>query len=1102
MRELLKRTLIVGCLGLPMTHAATITKADNTTDLNLGGSWVGGTATGAADIGLWDATVIGANTASTGASTLDWNGIRITNPGGDVTINGPGYLRIGSGGVDMSSATRNLSIANFDTNANNTWNVATGRSLTISQYFRDGGQVSLAGGGSITYGGSGAGTGGGALRLGGDNSGFTGTFTQTASTTTYFENGTAGSANAQWTFNGAFLAPNTTGTFRFGALSGSATVFANAAATLEVGALGLDTTYSGGIQTGGGQPITLNKVGPGRLTLTAANTWSGGTSVSAGTLAIQSGSFNALNQTTAITVGAGASLTANQTANNAHNIGALTLNGGTLTSVNGPGGTANDGGFGNWLLKGVTVGGTGLATISPTTLAIVSGTFNVGDSVAGTGNDLLVSGRILSGALTKEGAGTMTLNSENTFAGGTIVNTGTLVLADPTNNNTGTVRGTVTVNNGATLRLDTANALGWGSGLKVNTLNINGGLVDNVAAGDNGWGLAINFGANAGTLRSNGGTSSAVTSQLYSLGGGSSVSTSAAATGSAVMAGRLNLREDLTFTVNDGSAPVDLSVTAAITQQDGARTLIKSGLGTMSLSGQTSHSGGTTVNAGTLQLLAGFNLLNTTAPVTIGAGAILTANAAANNAHNIGALALNGGTLTSINGPGGTANDGGFGNWLLRGVTVGGTGLSTISPTTLAIVSGAFNVGDAVAGAGTDLLVSAQILSGAFIKTGVGTLELTAASPTVGKVTVNDGTLLITSESNLGANPGAYQADQLRLSGGTLRVTGTLALDDSNRGLAIGPASPIVPVPFGTLQVDAGTLSIPNPISGANGNLRKSGAGTFNLTASATVNGLVVDAGKYVQSAGITTVTSTSTGFQVGAGAEYELAGGTLRADAITIDPTGTFTWGAGRLTVSSTQGSAGTTDFSNPGYTEVRSGTTLAVQGNLATGTSSVLQLHGSPTFYLNNGLRFQNLLVNGDLNLAAADSLTVEITPYLLRPFSPSLGTGAEDFGSVPLVAVTGGDLTGVFNTFVGVSNDGRGFDPFTGSFTSAAALDLNTWYLEYATNVVDPSGFAPGTYDMVIFHYRVNGYVPEPGTFGLMSLGALLLRNLRRRAAPQAA
>lgn len=63
---LLQAAACVALLGFPLAaHAGDVIKANNTTDLNLDGSW-SGTAPGAGDVGGWDDTVSAANTTFLG----------------------------------------------------------------------------------------------------------------------------------------------------------------------------------------------------------------------------------------------------------------------------------------------------------------------------------------------------------------------------------------------------------------------------------------------------------------------------------------------------------------------------------------------------------------------------------------------------------------------------------------------------------------------------------------------------------------------------------------------------------------------------------------------------------------------------------------------------------------------------------------------------------------------------------------------------------------------------------------------------------------------------------------------------------------------------
>jgi hypothetical protein len=233
------------------------------------------------------------------------------------------------------------------------------------------------------------------------------------------------------------------------------------------------------------------------------------------------------------------------------------------------------------------------------------------------------------------------------------------------------------------------------------------------------------------------------------------------------------------------------------------------------------------------------------------------------------------------------------------------------------------------------------------------------------------------------------------------------------------------------------------------------------------------------------------------------LSGGVLRTDMIKAPTGATFQWGAGKLTHNQTNSNANNLGaFSSSGYQEVRSGVTARIVGNASTGSGSVLALHASPTLYLNGDVRFNNLYVTGILDLGLTDnndSLEVEINPYLLRPFSAS-GSGIES-GSLPLVIVNDatGELIGTFTNFGTVLSDSRPFSQYTGVFSSAAALDNDTWFLEYVQNFNDGTGSVtgqgPGVYDLIFFHYKVTGYVPEPGTFGLLAAGAGGLRLFRR-------
>lgn len=150
--------------------------------------------------------------------------------------------------------------------------------------------------GNLTGSGTVSATGQWAVGLGGDNSGFTGTWingSENPLNLTSFASANSGSASAAWTLNDGRMVNATSGspTIQLGALGGSGGILSNnvpGQVTFSIGGLNTDSAFSGQIQNawGGGGTTAITKTGTGKLTLTGNSSNTGPTSVTGGTLEI------------------------------------------------------------------------------------------------------------------------------------------------------------------------------------------------------------------------------------------------------------------------------------------------------------------------------------------------------------------------------------------------------------------------------------------------------------------------------------------------------------------------------------------------------------------------------------------------------------------------------------------------------------------------------------------------------------------------------------------------------------------------------------------------------------------------------------------------
>jgi autotransporter-associated beta strand protein len=352
----------------------------------------------------------------------------------------------------------------------------------------------------------------------------------------------------------------------------------NAEVTFDQGVTG---TYAG-VMSGSG---SLTKSGGLGLILTGANTYSGGTTVSAGALFGNTTSLqgNIVNN---------ADVTFNQTSDGTYSgvisgSGTVTKNSAgklTFTGVNTYGGTtfASGGplaiGASNRLGPGmIVISGTGkLETTASFTLTQAVHGSGSAPTVDTAGNDVTISGTVSGQNLTKAGAGTLTLSSSNTHTGTTSLTGGTLAIGAADRLGTSTLA----LTNGATLKttgdMNLPNA-SFGSG---------GGVID-----------TDGHVANAGNLSGAGSFTKAGAGLLVLLGtstysGGTTVS------GGTLQGDTTNLLGNI---VNNASVTFDQATDGTYAGVlSGTGDVAKTGGGKLTLSGVSTFSGTLDVTNGIL----------------------------------------------------------------------------------------------------------------------------------------------------------------------------------------------------------------------------------------------------------------------------------------------------------------------------------------------------------------------------------------------------------------------------------------------------------------------------------------------------------------------
>ncbi|WP_156994497.1 autotransporter outer membrane beta-barrel domain-containing protein, partial [Tatumella morbirosei] len=835
--------------------------------------------------------------AKTGSGTLTLSGEN-TYSGGTTLSAGEIDLgnnhALGSGSLAMADdttlgfTTGDLTLANNISLGGLNSVIATGDySETLSGDISGTGQIAKTGSGTLTLNGDNSYSGGtslsgGEIDVGNSNALGSGYLVMADGTTLGFTTGDLNLANTV-------------------ALSGTGTI-----------ATGSHSETLSGVISGDG---TLTKTGSGTLVLNGDNTYSGGTTLSAGE--IDAGSNNALGSSQLsmaadtvlgfvadkLTLAnnvllSGGSATVN-TGSNSETLSGVVSGGGTLAKAGSgtltlssdnryTGGTSLSGGeidVGN----SNALGSGSLAMADGTTLGFTATDLNLANTVALNGTGTIATGShsetlsgVISGkgVLAKTGSGTLVLSGDNTYSGGTTLSAGEIDVS----NNSGLGTGNLAMADGTTL--------GFGaSDLSLeNTVSLSG--TGTIATGSHSETLSGVISGKGVLAKTGSGTLTLSGENTYS--GGTTLSTGEinVSNNSALGTGNLAMADGTTlgFTTGDLSLANNISLgglKASIATGDysetlsgdisGAGQMIKTGSGTLTLNGDNSYSGGTTLSGGEIDAgnsnALGSGSLAMADSTTLGfsAGDVNLANAVSLTGTGTGTLATGSHSETLsgvISGDGGLAKTG-SGKLILSGDNTysGGTELSAgeidlanssalgsgtltmLKNTVLGFVTDKLQLANNIllngvntlfkTGSNTETLSGTVSGEGELAKNGSGTLILT------GDNTYSGGTLLSEGEIDAGSNS-ALGSGQLSMANNTTLGFVANGLKLANNVALTGDSA--------IINTGSYSETLSGVISG-DGELHKTGSGTLTLNGDSTYSG-----GTLVSAGRVNTATSDALG--------------------------------------------------------------------------------------------------------------------------------------------------------------------------------------------------------------------------------------------------
>ncbi len=725
--------------------------------------------------------------------------------------------------------------------------------------------------------------------------------------------------------------------------------------TLNPGS-GTSNTYSGVISDGAAG-MTLIKTGAGTQVLSGNNTYTGATTVSAGTLQVDgqlgggsysgnvsnSGAFiyNGSNSQilSGVISGAGA-LTKNNTgtltlSGNNTFTGQLTVAEGTLSvaTLNNSGASGVLGNSTNSVILGSS-GKNGILSYTGNTTSTVTKTFTMAEG--GTGVfDVVGSSGILtvglisgSGALSKTGDGTLVLGSANTYSGGTTLAGSGLVA--------------VNVDSVGSAGSPTSGAFGTG------TVNLAGAQLR--------AGITVNRTvANAVTISAD--TTFATTSTEKSL----------IFTGPVTLSGATRT---LNVAIGSTVASSNLTFSGAIGDGGNGYGITKTGTGTLVLSGNNTYTGNTTISAGVLNIQHANALGGTGNGTTVASGAALQLQGGITVSGE--ALTIAGAGRNSTTAPGALRNISGT-NTYAGAINLSAASYIGAAAGTLNLTGGitSTNLNLELTGAGDINVTNNAINLGAGTLTVYGqsatsNASIGVAGNTVGTVRVYYGGRLRTDVAD------AFSPTAALTMGSTDNSTGRLDLNGNNQTFSSlatsGTGSQVITsASAATLTVNGSSSTTFGGVGGAitgNISLVKAGssrltlsgnntytgattinAGTIALTGNISNSATTINSGGTLIGTGTAGAVTVNSGGIIGAG-NATGAVGTLTTSSLTINAGSGYT-----LTIGNVNSSVAGTD-----YDQISSAGDLAFNNTLA--NPFTIYLDGTPTGWSNSGNYTWNII------------------------------------------------------------------------------------------------------------------------------------------------